>query len=874
MALDLGELAVRISVDDQGLKAGLAQAKAETESARLAMVGTAAKVVGLGLAFASAGAYAVALASSVLGVVGATALVPAAVFAAGGALLALKVATGGLGEAWKATGRSAASGGGSIESSAHRAAMAQRQLRDATRGLTDAQRGALEAQTALSRARAEETERIDDLGRSVEQAAIDLSNAEQGLEDAKAGVAAASISGDPKAIREADEAYKQAELTLRVIEDRYGDLSDEQALAKKNGVEGSDAVKDALQRQLDAQYAATKAAEQLADAQYAVAQASRSAAGGIDPAAEALAKLAPSAREAVLQARALAPSWTAVGRVGQQNMFAHTAEDLRRISTAYLPLGTQWMGRMGSAFNVAIRQMAGLATTRDTLRDVGILTDSTATFTDRLARSLRPVVNGILQFAAVGATFLPKIGDSTLSIAERFERWAIASRETGKTQVWIQTALDTLTQIGRIGGNVVGFVRAFFHAGDDGGSTLDGLEKGTAAMERWMQSEDGQRTVSTLLGHLRDVLGSIGPIAADVADHGDALNDTLSLSGVVVGFLADHLGAVASLLPVLIGGYILMKAAQVGANVAAVASLPVDLARITSNFTLSAAMRANTAAILGNTAVEKVGLVSKARALVVGAAMKVATGIQTAANWLLASSTWATLGPILLVIAAVALLVAGVIYAYTHWAWFRKAIDNVKNGMLILWAGLKIIGAWFAGPFTDFFVNGWKKVTGFASSSIDFYRGLPGKIKNAFLTVADIITAPFKAAFNAIARLWNNSVGQLSFSVPSWVPQIGGNGFSMPKLPLLAKGGVMEPRPGGTLALLAEAGKREIATPEDLMRRIVREETGGGHTPMSEMNLEAHVYIGTREITDIVKVEIKQKDRAVKRKVGAGAGRR
>lgn len=74
--------------------------------------------------------------------------------------------------------------------------------------------------------------------------------------------------------------------------------------------------------------------------------------------------------------------------------------------------------------------------------------------------------------------------------------------------------------------------------------------------------------------------------------------------------------------------------------------------------------------------------------------------------------------------------------------------------------------------------------------------------------LANIVTFPFRAAFEAIARLWNASVGKLSFKVPSWVPGIGGNGFDVPNIPIpkFHTGGIAG---RDTLALL-QAGETVI----------------------------------------------------------------
>ena len=62
-----------------------------------------------------------------------------------------------------------------------------------------------------------------------------------------------------------------------------------------------------------------------------------------------------------------------------------------------------------------------------------------------------------------------------------------------------------------------------------------------------------------------------------------------------------------------------------------------------------------------------------------------------------------------------------------------------------------------------------------------WFQGLPGRISGALGGVTDSITAPFKAAFNAIVSFWNNTVGRISFKAPDWVPGIGGKGWSFPK---------------------------------------------------------------------------------------------
>jgi hypothetical protein len=71
----------------------------------------------------------------------------------------------------------------------------------------------------------------------------------------------------------------------------------------------------------------------------------------------------------------------------------------------------------------------------------------------------------------------------------------------------------------------------------------------------------------------------------------------------------------------------------------------------------------------------------------------------------------------------------------------------------------------------------------------------------------------WKTVFNAIGSIWNNTLGKISFSLPDWVPGLGGKGFSFPKIPALADGGIVN---GPTLALIGEAGP-EAVIPLDRM---------------------------------------------------------
>lgn len=138
---------------------------------------------------------------------------------------------------------------------------------------------------------------------------------------------------------------------------------------------------------------------------------------------------------------------------------------------------------------------------------------------------------------------------------------------------------------------------------------------------------------------------------------------------------------------------------------------------------------------------------------------------------------------------------------------------------------------------TDWFSKAWRASWGWikkaASNTWDFLKKIPGWLGTAFRKVAGFITAPFRAAFNFVADAWNNTIGRLSWSVPGWVPGIGGNSISVPKIPKFHSGGTVPGAPGSEMLAVLQAG--ETVTPAGGGGRI---EVGSDGTQMGDLLVE------------------------------------
>jgi hypothetical protein len=218
-------------------------------------------------------------------------------------------------------------------------------------------------------------------------------------------------------------------------------------------------------------------------------------------------------------------------------------------------------------------------------------------------------------------------------------------------------------------------------------------------------------------------------------------------------------------------------------------------------------------------------------------------GLVTAAQWAWNAAQAAS--PTTWIVIGIVALIAAIVLVATKTTWFQATWEAV-------WGVLKAIGAWFAGPFADFFVatwdaivgaatavgawfagpfagffvalwnnvvgavvwvkdrfiENWNKIKSFVGGVGDFIAGIPGKLKNAFSAVTSAIFAPFRAAFNMVADAWNSTIGRLHWSVPGWVPGVGGNSISAPRLPKYHQGGIVSGAMGAETLAVLQAGER------------------------------------------------------------------
>ena len=127
----------------------------------------------------------------------------------------------------------------------------------------------------------------------------------------------------------------------------------------------------------------------------------------------------------------------------------------------------------------------------------------------------------------------------------------------------------------------------------------------------------------------------------------------------------------------------------------------------------------------------------------------------------------------------IGLLIAAIVLIATKTTWFQTI-------WRVAWSGIKTAAQ-----------NVW-----------NFIKAIPGWTESAFKRIASVISAPYREAFNLIARAWNGTIGRLSFTIPGWVPGIGGDSISVPNLPTFDAGGTVPGQIGENVLAIVKAGER------------------------------------------------------------------
>ena len=174
-------------------------------------------------------------------------------------------------------------------------------------------------------------------------------------------------------------------------------------------------------------------------------------------------------------------------------------------------------------------------------------------------------------------------------------------------------------------------------------------------------------------------------------------------------------------------------------------------------------------------------------------AMAASQTIATAATWLQSAAMTAlnfAMGPIGLIIIGIAAAIAAGIIIWKNW---DKVVEVFKKGL----EAIKPV---------------FETVRDFLTGALDSLKGKWDTIWNGMGDTVRLVWDGIKGYINLWIDALNfliRGANQISIKVPSWVPKVGGKGFSfnIPEIPRLASGGIVR---SPTLAMIGERGPEAV----------------------------------------------------------------
>lgn len=495
-------------------------------------------LIAIALAAAAAAAALLTLAPAVLLVGGAFGSAATAGFGFVGLIGTLVVGLGGLGDAWKAYGQQAKGGGGA-------GAAAARQVKAATDALADAQRAAARASEDVTRARKEETERLEDLSRALTGAALDEAGAELAIKRAKERLREARRTGTGLDRAEAELDLRRAEHALTVIRDRVEDLKLEKEEADRKGVEGSDRVQAALERQMLAQRHLEDATRRLADAQKGAGGAAA------NKFAEAMGQLSANGQALIKTLIDLKPKFDDLQKSVQNRLLAGIPDTIKDLATKWIPVLDQVLGDMAGNVNNFFKSFARGISTPQFMADFSFIMGSFGSWIERFGGTVERLVGAFGRLGRASIPFMEKLGDLFAGMLDNFSAWITELDESGELTEFMNSAARGLEKLWEIGGLVKDIfgeiIEIFFGPSKrEAGGFLDNIKASLEGWKEWLSDPENQQKIRDWIDDVQDFGDKVGEAMATVMDWIDKIDGWITKIDNFVNAIASLPGRISS----------------------------------------------------------------------------------------------------------------------------------------------------------------------------------------------------------------------------------------------------------------------------------------------------------------------------------------
>jgi hypothetical protein len=254
-------------------------------------------------------------------------------------------------------------------------------------------------------------------------------------------------------------------------------------------------------------------------------------------AAEALAKLPPQAQKAVVALRGV---YTQIQKPVQNAFWEVMDTSLQDMVKALLPSLITGLSNVGRGFATVTREISGGF---ERMGD-GTLENMLNLLGEGL-KNMAPGFGALIDSFAIlgetGATYLPRFGEWTTELANRFKNFITEAEQTGKINVWIENGVKRLQEMASIVKSTTGFFSGLTTAARLAGAP--GLTEMAESMRNIRDIVNGEPFQSRLVTVLEGARAGVDKLKDGFGN----LMEFVGESSVALGIFLDKAGEIAGL---------------------------------------------------------------------------------------------------------------------------------------------------------------------------------------------------------------------------------------------------------------------------------------------------------------------------------------
>lgn len=257
---------------------------------------------------------------------------------------------------------------------------------------------------------------------------------------------------------------------------------------------------------------------------------------------EAIAKLPPEAQAA---ARAMRGLWGEIQKPAQNAFWQEMGTVLQDVVKSSIPDLITGFTKVNVAGALITKSLLGAFDAFRSSGQMSTVFDNIASGMTNASEAFGNFFRGFNSFAVAGSTFLPRFGSWVDGLALRFRNWADESERTGKINVWIEQAVDSLKDMGSVLSSSGSILRGFTIISDlSGGASLRDMADGFRNIADTVNGEPFRSRMVTIFEGARrgmDSLGEgVGNLMEAMGRGKNTLSEFLALTGEIGGTILTN----------------------------------------------------------------------------------------------------------------------------------------------------------------------------------------------------------------------------------------------------------------------------------------------------------------------------------------------